>query len=315
MNRCAGRFICLAPEGIGVLYLQHEDTVPEKGVCALYAVRGRIIMLSVQHALRSLRVNSTWLGLLDILVVAYLIYRLMLLARGTRALQILGGLGTLLFALYASERLHLDTLNWLLKQIVPLGPVAIVILFYPELRHALEEFGPRFWSRGLSLLNREDLTQMIDAVVLCVSKLSAERVGALIVFERQTGLDEIVATGTQLDASVSVPLLDTIFYKGTALHDGAVVIRNGRILAAECLLPLTDRPKVDSAVHTRHKAALGMSENSDAVVLVVSEETGTVSIAVAGKFMRGLKEEVLRERLMRLLQPPDRILARRKAVV
>lgn len=243
-----------------------------------------------------------WQGVLDVLVVAYLLYRLLLLVRGTRAMQILGGLGTLLLALYVSDKLHLDTLNWLLRQIVPLGPVAIVILFYPELRHALEEFGPRFWSRGLSLLNREDVSEMIMAVVQTVTLLSAKRVGALIVFERQTGLDEVIQTGVALDATVTVELLDTIFYKGSALHDGALVIRHGRVIAAGCILPLTDRPKLDAAVHTRHKAALGMSENSDAVVVVVSEETGTVSIALDGKLIRGLREEALRERLTALIQ-------------
>ena len=197
---------------------------------------------------------------------------------------------------------------------VPLGPVAIVILFYPELRHALEEFGPRFWSRGLGLLNREDVSEMIDTVVTSANALSAQRVGALIVFERETGLDEIIQSGTRMDAVVSVELLDTIFYKGTALHDGAVIIRSGRIAAAECILPLTDRPKVDAAVHTRHKAALGMSENSDAVVLVVSEETGIISIVADGKFVgRGLKEEVLRDRLNRLLQPQEGLIGRRRA--
>jgi diadenylate cyclase len=253
-----------------------------------------------------------WQGVLDVLVVAYLLYRLLLLVRGTRAMQILGGLGTLLLALFISDKLHLDTLNWLLRQIVPLGPVAIVILFYPELRHALEEFGPRFWSKGLSLLNREDVSEMILAVVQSVTLLSAKRVGALIVFERQTGLDEVIQTGVALDATVTVELLDTIFYKGSALHDGAVVIRHGRVVAAGCILPLTDRPKLEAAVHTRHKAALGMSENSDAVVVVVSEETGTVSIALDGKLIRGLREEPLRERLTALIQPPDRTAGRRK---
>src|ERR1051326_8599634 len=161
------------------------------------------------RALQALWNSGLWLGILDIAVVAYLIYRLLLLVRGTRAMQILGGLGTLVLALYISDRWHLDTLNWLLKQIVPLGPVAIVILFYPELRHALEEFGPRFWSRGLSLLNREDVTEMINAVVTAVGALSAQRIGALIVFERQTGLDEVIATGTLMDAEVSAELLET----------------------------------------------------------------------------------------------------------
>lgn len=262
--------------------------------------------MAIQNAWNAMQSSGFWLGLLDILVVAYLVYRLLLLARGSRALQILGGLGTLLLALFISDRLHLYTLNWLLRQIVPLGPVAIVILFYPELRHALEEFGPRFWQRGLSLLNREDLTEMIDAVVSAITMLSARRIGALIVFERQTGLDEIIETGIPLDASVSVELLETIFYKGTPLHDGAVVIRSGRIVAAACILPLTDRPRIDAAVHTRHKAALGMSENSDAIVVVVSEETGTISIAVEGKLLRGFRDNTLRERLTTLLQSPEK---------
>ncbi|MCS6775259.1 MAG: diadenylate cyclase CdaA [Chloroherpetonaceae bacterium] len=262
--------------------------------------------MAIQSAWNLVRSSGFWLGLLDILVVSYLVYRLLLLARGSRALQILGGLGTLLLALFVSDRLHLYTLNWLLRQIVPLGPVAIVILFYPELRHALEEFGPRFWQRGLSLLNREDLSEMLEAVVNAVSVLSARRIGALIVFERQTGLDEVIATGIPLDAAVSAELLETIFYKGTPLHDGAVIIRNGRIVAAACILPLTDRPRIEAAVHTRHKAALGMSENSDAIVVVVSEETGTVSLAIEGKLLRGFRENTLRERLTALLQSTEK---------
>lgn len=262
-----------------------------------------------RQALDALSQGNAWLGALDVLVVTYLIYRLLLLVRGTRALQILGGLGTLVAALVLSQQVHLDTLHWLLAQVIPLGPVAIVILFYPELRHALEEFGPRFWSQGLNLLNRVDLTEVIDVVVHAALRLSARRIGALIVFERQTGLDEILATGTILDAVVSVALVDTVFFKGTSLHDGAVVIRQGRMAAAGCVLPLTDRPKVDASVHTRHKAALGMSENSDAVVVIISEETGIISVAVEGKLIRNLFEETLREQLTRLMQPQERPMA------
>lgn len=261
--------------------------------------------MGVQTVIHTLWKNGL-VTILDVLLVAYIIYRLLLLVRGTRALQILGGLGTLLLALFLSSRFHLDTLNWLLNLVVPLGPVAIVILFYPELRHALEEFGPRFWSKGFSLLNREDMSEMINAISVSASQLSTKRVGALIVFERQTGLDEIIESGTTLDAQVTLELLDTLFYKGSALHDGAVVIRRGRICAAGCVLPLTDRPKMEAAVHTRHKAALGMSENSDAVVVIVSEETGTISIAVDGKLIRGLSQEKLRDRLNILLKPVER---------
>lgn len=242
----------------------------------------------------------------DILAVSWLIYRLLLLAKGTRAWQIIGGLMILLVAVAVSGMLGLTTLNWLLRQTFPLGPVALVILFLPELRHALEEFGrPGFWGRSFGLVGREQMAEMIDEVVAAVASLSVKRVGALIVFERDGGLDDIVATGTPLNADVSARLLGTIFYNGTPLHDGAVIIRHGKIVAAGATLPLTSSPRVDATVHTRHKAALGMSEESDAVVVVVSEETGTVSLAVGGKLIRGLSEDTLRERLMILLQVSD----------
>lgn len=250
---------------------------------------------------------AIWSRVIDVLLVAFILYRLLLLVRGTRALQILGGLGTLVLALYVSSRFQLNTLNWLLSQILPLGPVAIVILFYPELRHALEEFGPRFWSRGFNLLTKDKTHTMIAVIAKSASHLSAQRIGALIVIERQTGLDAVISTGTRLDAEVSLELLETLFYKGTALHDGAAVIRRGRIVAGGCILPLTDRPRIEAAIHTRHKAALGMSENSDAIIVVVSEETGTISLAVDGKLIRGLNEAKLTERLYRLLNPvPER---------
>ncbi len=243
---------------------------------------------------------------IDILAVSWLIYRLLLLAKGTRAWQIIIGLTIFFIAVVVSEWLGLLSLNWLLRQAFPLGPVALVILFLPELRHALEEFGrPRFWGRSLGLLAREQMTDMVDAVVAAVSTLSVKRIGALIVFERNTGLDDIVETGTVLNAEASQALLCTIFYKGTPLHDGAVVIRQGKIAAAACTLPLTASPRVDATVHTRHKAALGMSEQSDAVIVVVSEETGTVSIATAGKLIRGLRDDTLRERLIILLALAD----------
>jgi diadenylate cyclase len=243
---------------------------------------------------------------IDILAVAWLIYRLLLLAKGTRAWQITGGLVIFFIAVIVSAHFHLYALNWLLQQAFPLGPVAIVILFLPELRHALEEFGrPGFWGRSLGLVAREDMSVMVDAVVTAVSTLSVKRIGALIVFERENGLEDIISTGVEMNAVATSALIGTVFYKGTPLHDGAIVIRGDRIVAAGCTLPLTASPKVDATVHTRHKAALGMSEESDAVVVVVSEETGTVSIAVAGKLIRGLRDDTLRERLYQLLQIGD----------
>jgi diadenylate cyclase len=271
--------------------------------------------MSFRQAVGAMHGSAAWLGIIDVIVVSYLIYRLLLLVRGTRALQIMGGLATLLIALVLSDRFHLDTLHWLLKQVVPLGPVAIVILFYPELRHALEEFGPRFWSRGLTLLPREDMNEVIETVITAVMSLSANRVGALIVFERQSGLDEQINSGVVLDSAPSVELLETIFYKGTALHDGAVIIRHSRIAAAGCMLPLTDRPKVDPNVHTRHRAALGMSDQSDAVIVVVSEETGTISIALDGNLVRGQGAKELREQLTTLLSPPETSVTRLRDTV
>ncbi len=239
----------------------------------------------------------------DVLLVAWLIYRLLLLAKGTRAWQIIGGLMVFVVAVVVSDKLQLYSLHWLLKQAFPLGPVALVILFLPELRHFLEEFGrPGFWGSSLGLVRTEEMSGMIDAVVRAVSTLSVRRIGALIVFERETGLEDIIATGVPVNAAVSAEMLNTIFYKGTPLHDGAVVIRHDRLVAAGCTLPLTASPRVDAAVHTRHKAALGMSEESDAIVIIVSEETGTISIAVDGKLIRGLRDESLRHRLVQLLQ-------------
>lgn len=246
------------------------------------------------------------LVVLDVLAVAWLIYRLLLLAKGTRALQIIGGLLIFFLAVLVSDRFKLYSFNWLLRQAFPLGPVAVVILFLPELRHALEEFGrPGFWGRSFGLVRGEEMVEMVDEVVQSVSTMSFKRVGALIVFERENGLEDIIATGTILDAQASSELLGTIFQKGGPLHDGAVIIRQHKIVAAGCTLPLTTSPRVDGAVHTRHKAALGMTEESDAVVIVVSEETGTVSLAVNGKLIRGLRDELLRERLLGLLQIAD----------
>lgn len=243
--------------------------------------------------------------LLDIAVIAFVLYKLIMLVKGTRAWQILWGLGIFFVLIFISEKLQLHTLNWVLRNILPLGPVAIVILFYPELRHALEEMGRiGFWGRGFSFLGKEDLAVVIDEVVKCATRLSRGKIGALIVIERETGLDNIVQTGTKLDAVVSSELLSTIFYPGSPLHDGAAVLRSNRIIAVSCTLPLSDSPNVSAMIHTRHKAAMGVTEQSDAVVVVVSEETGTISLALEGRLDRGLDGDALRERLQELLSPP-----------
>lgn len=237
--------------------------------------------------------------LVDVALVAYLIYRLILLARPTRAWQILIGLLVFFGILYLSEQFGLMTLHWVLRQITPLGPVAIVILLYPGLRHLLEELGRfGFWGAPLHVgSRREDMTETIEKVVRAAALLSPRKTGALIVLERETGLADIASSGTALGAEVTTELLATLFHGGTPLHDGAVIVRGNRIVAAGCLLPLSDAPNIATNVHTRHRAALGVSEQSDAVVVVVSEETGTISLAMGGKLIRGLKDDTLRRRL------------------
>jgi diadenylate cyclase len=245
-------------------------------------------------------------SILDILVVAFILFYLIMLARGTRAWQIMWGLGVFGLFYVLSDLFNLSTLNWVLRQIVPLAPVALVILFYPELRYALEELGRvQFWRNRLVFLPREDLNRVVNEIVQVATDLSARHVGALIVVERETGLDDLIATGTRVEGEVSAELLETIFHRGTLLHDGAVIVRGDRIVAAGCLLPLTDSPGVSTSIHTRHRAAIGVSERSDALVVVVSEETGAISLSYEGKLVRGLKAETLRARLLNALQPAN----------
>jgi diadenylate cyclase len=236
---------------------------------------------------------------LDIAVVSYVIYRLILLAKGRRAWWILIGLGVFFVLQLISEAAGLLALNWILKQVTPVAPIAIIVLFYPELRELLEKVGrAEFWGAALHVTHHEDIVQVIEEVVRTAGMLSPLKTGALMVMERETGLDDVVSTGTALDAEVTSELLGTIFYNGTPLHDGAVIIRQGRIAAGGCTLPLSDSPNIAANVHMRHRAAIGVSENADAVVVVVSEETGTISLAVDGKLQRGLKPDALRQKLL-----------------
>ena len=243
------------------------------------------------------------IAVVDVLVVAFVIYKLIMLVKGTRAWQIALGLGVFFLFAFISDQLHLRALNWLLHIFLPLGPVALVILFYPELRHALEEIGRlKFLGRGLIALGREDITNMVNQLTKVVADMSESKIGALIAIEREAGLDNIIESGSRMDALVSAELLRTIFHPGSPLHDGAAIIRGNRIVAASCTLPLSDSPRLGTMIHTRHKAALGVSEQSDAVVLIVSEETGMISLSVEGTLLRGLQPEMVRSKLLDLLQ-------------
>jgi len=243
---------------------------------------------------------------IDIAIVSFAIYKLMALARRTRAWQIGWGLVVFLVFVYITDRLQLRTINWLLKSLLPLGPVAIVLLFYPELRHALEEVGRwAGWKRGFVVLGKEDISSVISEIVTAVTRMANQKIGALIVLERETGLGDIAMTGTRINANVSAELLGTIFYPGSPLHDGAVIIRGNRIVAASCTLPLSESAQIGTMIHTRHKAAVGVTEESDAAVVVVSEETGAISLSLEGRLHQGLDPATLTDWLRRIYGAED----------
>ncbi len=245
--------------------------------------------------------------IVDIILVAALVYWLIMLSRRTRAWHIIVGLLVYFGLFFLTSILQLHTLNYLLGAFIPLIPVAVVILFYPELRHILENLGKAgSWGRGLAMMAKEDISSLIHTIVKATVRMSERQIGALIVIEREHALDDIAATGTRLNAQVSEELIGSIFNPGSPLHDGAIIIRGKQIIAAGCTLPLSESAHVGTMIHTRHKAALGVAEESDAAVVVVSEETGTISLALEGKLHRGLDEEKLTHWLKRLTAADER---------
>ena len=255
----------------------------------------------------ALRTNFRAVSVLDIILVGVTIYYVLRLLRGTRAIQLLKGLVILGLLIVLTGALNLSTFNWFLKQALLPGVIALIILFQPELRLALEQIGRgRILGAGLTSLRREQITRLVDELAHSARQLSRERTGGLIVVEREVGLNDVVETGRRLDALASADLIRTIFYPGTPLHDLATVIRGDRVVAAGCLLPLTERRDVRGLLGTRHRAALGLSETTDAVVIVVSEETGGISLAVDAKLFGGLTPDVLRQRLLGVLAPAQR---------
>jgi diadenylate cyclase len=244
--------------------------------------------------------------LIDILVVAFIVYQVLMLIRGTRAVQLVTGLGVLFGAYVVSRRLELYTLQWLLSYVGLIVPIALLVLFQPELRRMLEQLG----RGGVSLvgftphgLDREAAIRLVNDVARAARILGARKIGALMVLERQVGLQDLVETGIRVDALVTVQLLISIFFPNAPLHDGAAIIRGNRVVAAGCLLPLSERPGLSRAVGTRHRAAIGVTEETDAIAVVVSEETGTISVAQQGRLSRGLTEEELKVTLLSLFEP------------
>ena len=226
------------------------------------------------------------LDILDIALVAFFLYKLFLLLRNTRAVSLIKGLVFLGIITVISRALNLHVVNWILQQGMTVILVALPVVFQPELRRALEHIGRGRLFHSNRMISEEELAHMLDEIIPLTAGLSKTKTGALLVFEREVGLNEIIDTGIQIDGLVSKELLGNIFIPNTPLHDGAVVIREGRIMAAGCLLPLTTDRSLSTELGTRHRAAIGISEKSDAVVVVVSEETGAVSYTYLPTFDR-----------------------------
>ena len=231
------------------------------------------------------------LDIIDIVVVAYFLYRVYLMLKNTRAATLVKGLLVLVGFMIICRAVNLHVISWLLEKSMTVIMVALPVVFQPELRRALEQIGRGKLFRKGSELDEQELNALLDDVANATKAMSASKVGALMVFERATGLVERIETGVPIDGVVSSGLIQNIFVKDTPLHDGAVIIRGNRIVAACCLLPLTENRNLSQELGTRHRAALGMSEQSDAMVLVVSEETGAISIARNGELMRYLTVE------------------------
>lgn len=239
--------------------------------------------------LRNLSLGEILINVLDIVLVAMLIYRLLLLVRGTRAWRIIVGIFGFVIVLFISARLGLNTMHWLLDKATYLGPAALVVLFLPELRTAIEQFGrPTQVLTKLVANQGEERAEArtVEEVVASVAELAAGRVGALIVIEKDSHLDEIIANGVPMNALVSAPLLGAIFYGENPLHDGAVILRGDVIMSAASRLPLSESSRLDPNVHMRHRAAVGVSEAFDCIAVVVSEERGTISVANEGRLRR-----------------------------
>ena len=264
-----------------------------------------ILTNAAQVAVNFILSLSLW-DVLDILVIAFLVYRLLQLVRRTNTSRLLKGVLVVLLALWLSHG-RLRALNYLLGHIVDIGILALLILFQPEIRRVLEQVGSsrlnvlEFFAKPQ--LDRKVLETAISQTVQACGDMSRSRTGALIVFERHIQLDEVLRSGTKLDAEVSSELLKNIFFVKAPMHDGAAIIREGRVLGAGCMLPLSRNVNLSRDLGMRHRAGIGMSENSDAVVVLVSEETGTISVAVGGMLKRHLMTETLEQLLRNELLP------------
>lgn len=252
----------------------------------------------VINSVRNISISS----IADILVVSYIFYKGYMLIKETRAEQLLKGIILILFLIPVSNFFNLTMLNWILSKTITIGVLSLVIIFQPEIRSALEHLGRTAFNDIHMFEDDETMKKVINEIVTAVGNLSVSRTGALIILEQFTGLEDVIKTGTRLDAVVSSALLENIFVVNTPLHDGATIIRNDRIISSGCFLPLTENRGLNKKLGTRHRAAIGISEKSDALIIVVSEETGTISLAVNGNMTRNYTKEKLRSILVRIIK-------------
>ena len=240
-----------------------------------------------------------WWDLVDIAIVSFLIYEFLKLIRGTRAVQM--GVGTLLIVamFYISRLAPLQTVNWLIRNMLVYVAFAAIVIFQSDIRRALAHFGQAPFFRYFN--RQESADETIEEIVVAATMLSSQKVGAIIAVEREIGLRNYIESGIPLDATLTYDLLVTIFHPGSALHDGAVIIQENRVAAAACFLPLTINPKISRELGTRHRAAIGLTEEGDALAVIVSEETGYISVAIDGRIDRQLSPEDLRSRLRTLV--------------
>lgn len=257
----------------------------------------RTVLDSFFSAFNQFRTIS-FIDILDILIVAYIIYRVMKLLKDTSAERLIKGIIILVGIMLLASMLHLTMISWLLQQALNVGLFAIVVVFQPELRRLLEQIGKGNFSRLIVPADAPDeVASMITATVSACADMSRTKTGALIVFERRERLGEIISTGTMVDAAPSAELIKNIFFKNSPLHDGAMIVRAGRVCAAGCVLPLSGNQSLSRDLGTRHRAAVGMSESADSVLVVVSEETGSISVAIGGMLKRHLSPDMLRKLL------------------
>jgi diadenylate cyclase len=243
------------------------------------------------------------LPVVDILIIAFIIYKIYTIIRGTRAVQVIKGIALIIIAAWLARFLRLEAVSWVLRQLIQVAVIAVIILFQPELRRILTKIGQ---NRFLGVFFKEN-TGIIDVLSASIEELSNRKVGALIAVEADVGLKNYIETGVYLDAVLNKDLLLSIFRKESPLHDGAVVVRGDRVIAAKCILPLTERHEVLEGYGTRHLAALGLAEESDALVLIVAESTGKISVAWQGSIEMGVSVNRVRECLLELMEKKSRI--------